>query len=285
LSEAKRTLLIVEDDLDLAEMLTGYFRSQDFEVVSAYRGSEAIQACRTGRPDLVILDIRLPDIDGYEVARQLRSNRRTGEIPIIFLTEKRNRADRLQGLELGADDYVTKPFDIQELRLRVRNTLRRSQHGSLNNPVTGLPEGVLLDERLSECLHEDNWGLLLISLLHLDAFSEAYGFVTSDDVLRAVALMIANAARELGNPSDFLGQVGPTDFVIVTTPDSLPALSGRIRSRLEGSLDYFYPQEDRTGGSPAVKDRLAIGIAEVAGERGTFKDLESLKAALFQRRA
>ncbi len=102
------------------------------------------------RPDLTILDIRLPDIDGYEVARRLRSNRRTEDIPIIFLTEKRNRVDRLQGLEIGADDYITKPFDIQELRLRVRNALRRSSHGALNNPVTNLPEGGLVDERLRE---------------------------------------------------------------------------------------------------------------------------------------
>ena len=78
---------------------------------------------------------------GYEVASRLRKNRRTSGIPIIFLTEKRSRSERLQGLELGADDYITKPFDIQELRLRVRNSLQRSTLGSVTNPVTNMPEG------------------------------------------------------------------------------------------------------------------------------------------------
>jgi len=121
----------------------------------------------------------LPDIDGYEVARRLRKDRRTKDVPIIFLTDRRSRSDRLQGLELGADDYVTKPFDVQELRLRVRNALRRSVQGTLTNPVTNLPEGVLVDERLGECLDSTEWGILLIGLENLDGFREAYGFVAS----------------------------------------------------------------------------------------------------------
>jgi PleD family two-component response regulator len=281
LGEAKPTLLIVEDDLDLAEMLQGYFRTQDYEVLTAFRGGEAVQSCRYNHPDLVILDIRLPDFDGFEVARRLRGNRRTEDIPIIFLTEKRNRVDKLQGLELGADDYLTKPFDIQELRLRVRNTLRRSARSALNNPVTGLPEGVLVDERLSECLAEESWGILLISLLHLDAFSATYGFVTSDDVLRAVALMIQNAVRELGSPSDFLGQIGPTDFVVVTTPEALLVLSERIRARLDGSLDYFYPLKDREEGK-ITADRMEIFTTELVGMAGVYPDVDHLKAGLFR---
>jgi len=188
-------ILVVEDDVDVADMLNAYFRVQGYEVQVVNEGGQAVENCRNNRPDLVILDIRLPDVDGYEVARRLRSNRRTGDIPIIFLTEKRQRADRLQGLELGADDYITKPFDIQELRLRVRNALRRTAQGTLTNPVTGLPEGTLLDERLSECLESDGWALLQISLENLDAFREAYGFVASDDVQRAVSLMTFNAVR------------------------------------------------------------------------------------------
>ncbi len=152
--EAKPVLLIVEDDLDVADMLNAYFNVQGFEVQTANWGEDAVKACSSHPPDLVILDIRLPDIDGFEVARRLRTNRRTQTIPIIFLTEKRARSDRLQGLELGGDDYITKPFDIQELRLRVRNALSRTRLGTVTNPVTNLPEGALLDEKLSEALNE-----------------------------------------------------------------------------------------------------------------------------------
>ena len=122
-----------------------------------------MKACRTNHPDLVILDIRLPDIDGFEVARRLRNNQRTQDIPIIFLDRKtRARADRMQGLELGADDYITKPFDIQELRLRVRNSLRRTAPSSLTNPVTGLPEGSLVDERLRRMPGSQRLGRMLV---------------------------------------------------------------------------------------------------------------------------
>ncbi len=140
MAEAKPKILIVEDDPDVAEMLNAYFRVQGYEVFTVNWGEDGVRAGQSVAPDLIILDIRLPDIDGFEVARRLRSDRRTNEIPIIFLTEKRDRGDRLQGLEVGADDYITKPFDVQELRLRVRNALKRVSQGSLTNPVSGLPE-------------------------------------------------------------------------------------------------------------------------------------------------
>ncbi len=279
--DPKKKILIVEDDLDVAEMLTAYFRVQGYEVFTVNWGEDGVRATQTVHPDLVILDIRLPDIDGYEVARRLRGDRRTKDIPIIFLTEKRDRADRLHGLELGADDYITKPFDVQELRLRVRNALRRMGQGSLTNPVSGLPDGALVDERLEECLQKGAWSILLVSLENLDAFRESYGFVASDDVLRAVSLMIHNAMREVGMPDDFLGHLTPSDFILVVTPGNLPAMQERIRSRLEQSLDYFYPIRDREAAAK-MPSRLAIKIAELPSVQGKFENVEALKHALFQ---
>ena len=97
----KPKILIVEDDLDLSEMLNAYFRVQNYEVMTAAWGKDAVQISSEHTIDLIVLDIRLPDIDGYEVCRQLRTQRRTQDTPIIFLTEKRDRVDKLQGLELG----------------------------------------------------------------------------------------------------------------------------------------------------------------------------------------
>lgn len=283
MTENKYKLLIVEDDLDVADMLNAYFRVQGYEVFTVNWGEDGIRACQASRPDLVILDIRLPDIDGYEVARQLRSNRRTADIPIIFLTEKRERSDRLQGLELGADDYITKPFDIQELRLRVRNAVMRARQDSLTNPVTGLPEGVLVDEHLNGCLSRTDWVMLVISLQNLDAFRERYGFVASDDVLRAVSLMIQNALREIGGQDDFIGHLGLTDFVVVTKPERLSALEGRVRSRLEQSLDYFYPIKDREQIAKSNK-RLEIKVGVLRPSEARFTSLDALKTALLRQR-
>ena len=279
MADAKHKILIVEDDPDVAEMLNAYFRVQGYEVFTVNWGEDGVRAGQSVLPDLIILDIRLPDIDGYEVARRLRSDRRTQEIPIIFLTEKRERADRLQGFEVGADDYVTKPFDVQELRLRVRNALRRVSQGSLTNPVSGLPEGPLVEERLSDAIHKSGWALLHISIIHLDSFREAYGFVASDDVLRAISLMIYNTIKEFGGTEDFLGHVTPTDFVVVMTPDTLSTFREKIRSRLEQSLDYFYPIKDREQASKR-SDRLSIKVIDVPSVFGRYSSADQLKKDL-----
>ena len=281
-ADTKAKILIVEDDLDVAEMLNAYFRVQGYDVFTVNWGEDGVRAAQTVLPDLVILDIRLPDIDGYEVARRVRTDRRTNEIPIIFLTEKRERVDRLQGFEVGADDYITKPFDVQELRLRVRNALKRVSQGSLTNPVSGLPEGPLVEEKLSDVIHKSGWALLHITINHLDSFREAYGFVASDDVLRAISLMVQNTMKETGSTDDFIGHISPTDFVVVVSPANMPPFQERIRSRLEQSLDYFYPIKDR---DTVVKqpNRLAIHINEIPSVYGRYTSVEQLKKDLLSK--
>ena len=163
---------------------------------------------------MILLDIRLPDIDGYEVCRQLRTFHTTRNIPIIFLTERNERSDRLAGLELGVVDYITKPFDIQELRLRARNAMRRA--GGMyakENPVTGLVEGEPVERRLEQLAGGDEeWGLLLVTLRGLNHFREQYGFVASDDVLRAASLILKNVIKESGDEDDLVGQLAYNEF-------------------------------------------------------------------------
>jgi len=279
MSETKQKILIVEDDPDVAEMLTAYFRSQEYEVFTVNWGEDGVRSAVQVSPELVILDIRLPDIDGYEVATRLRRDRRTADIPIIFLTEKRDRSDKLQGLEIGADDYITKPFDVQELRLRVRNALKRVSQGSLTNPITGLPEGALVDEKLSEVLGKDGASLLYISIQNMGAFREAYGFVASDDVLRAISLMIVNTLREFSRPDDFLGHLSATDLVLVVPPASLQVLRDKLKSRLEQSVEYFYPLKDREQIAKRP-DRLGAKLAEFASLKNFTADVSKFKAGL-----
>lgn len=279
MDEAKPTILVVEDDLDIADMLNAYFRVQGYDVLTVNWGEDGVRAAQTSNPGLVILDIRLPDIDGFEVARRLRSNRRTKEIPIIFLTEKRERNDRLRGLELQADDYITKPFDIQELRLRVRNAMQRSRQGSLTNPVTEMPEGSLVDETLAANLKRSDVVMQVVSLKNLDRFREVYGFVATDDLLRAVSLMIRDALRDLGNGEEFVGHITNSDFVIITRPTQAAALKDRINKRLEQSFDYFYSDQDREIGTFRNR-RLALTINEVVPSAGKYADAAQLREAL-----
>ncbi len=279
----KPKILIVEDDLDLSEMLNAYFRVQNYEVMTAAWGKDAIQITTDHVVDLIVLDIRLPDIDGYEVCRQLRTQRRTQDVPIIFLTEKRDRVDKLQGLELGVVDYITKPFDIQELRLRVRNALSRAARLSTTNPVSDLPENELVDEKLNGLILTDKeWALVLMAIGGLNEFREQYGFVAADDVLRAVTLMIRNAVREHGNEEDFIGHLGPEDFIVITTPEKVGEIRQRIENRVRQSREYFYPLKDRERAKEAAEAkqlRLRSGLLEKSA--GSYDDVDAIKTALY----
>ncbi len=273
----EHSLLIVEDDVDVAEMLEAYFRAQGYRARKVHWGEEAVRVCRETSPDLVILDIRLPDIDGYEVARRLREGRRTKDIPIIFLTEKRGRDNRLRGLALGADDYLTKPFDIQELRLRVRNALRRTGQPSLLNTVTGLPESGLVDEQLKAAAGRGDRAFLAIELAGLEAFRERYGFLAADDALRAISLMIANALREDGDPADFLGHLDTATFVVITSTSRADTLAESLHRRLSQALVYFYPLQDRPEPSQLPPEgplalRLACLTGRVPGEAEAIRE-------------
>ncbi|MBZ0310804.1 MAG: response regulator [Anaerolineae bacterium] len=284
MSEEKAQILIVEDDLDLAEMLNAYFRVQGYEILTATWGEDAVRMALEHKPDLVVLDIRLPDITGYEVCKQIRSNRLTADIPIIFLTEKRDRVDKLTGLELGVVDYITKPFDIQELRLRVRNTLRRAQQSTLMNPITNTAEVALTDDHLTTILSQHNeWAMLTMRIQGLDYFRELYGFVAADDVLRAVSLMLNNAVRDAGEESDFIGHLDTNSFVIITSPDRVNAIRERIEVRLQNSLDYFYPLKDRDKlRSTSDEIRLQLIIGTLTNKDGEFHGLDELKTALLR---
>ena len=273
----KPRILIVEDDSDLLEMLDAYFRVQDYDVLTAAWGQKALKVAADEPLHLIMLDIRLPDIDGYEVCRQLRLQRRTQDVPIIFLTEKRDRVDRLQGLELGVVDYITKPFDIQELRLRVRNAITRAAQLAMTNPVTELPEAGLLDDRLNTVIHSGQaWALLLLAIGGLNTLRELYGFVAADETLRAMALMVRNAVREFGGEGDFIAHLGAEDFVILTTPDRVESIRERIETRLRQSMTHFYRPKEREEGADFL--RLDTGVIDHTTD--TFTHVEKVKRLL-----
>ena len=276
-------LLIIEDDIDIADMLNAYFRVQGYEVLISNWGEDGILAVANFKPDLVLLDIRLPDIDGYEVAKRLRADRKTKNIPIVFLTEKRDRADRLQGLEIGADDYITKPFDVQELRLRVRNAIKRANQDTITNPVTGLPEGEIVLEQIREYIRKGSWAILLVSLQNVEAFRDQYGFVASDDVIRAVGLMLNNSLVETGSSEIFIGHLTATEFLLLTSPCSATNLGEQVQNRLMQALDYFYPIKDREQVN-AQSGRLVIDTTGLSSFDGHFITADEVRSALYQRK-
>ncbi|HEY76853.1 MAG TPA: response regulator [Thermoflexia bacterium] len=272
-------ILIVEDEPNTAEMLETYFSSQGYLVSTVDEGKKALTFVQEVLPDVILLDIRLPDIDGYEVCRQLRGHWRTANIPIVFLTEKRDRGDRLTGLELGAVDYITKPFDVQELRLRVRNILRRSDERPVAHPVTGLPYASAVDEHLHRLMKQPRWAVVAVGMDGLEPFADMYGFVARDDVLRAVALIIRRTVQEEIGEETFVGQLDDTSFVLITAPEHAQRLQDVLRARLQEAVAFFYPRADwdagkRENGSPLPQ--LSIHFGLLTGPT-TAQDVEALR--------
>ncbi len=272
-------LLIVEDDLDLAEMLSAYFGMQGYAFASTGRGEEAIRLASAHPPDLILLDIRLPDIDGLEISRRLRESHITRYVPIIFLTERRGRLDRLQGLSIGMTDYITKPFDIHELRLRVHNTLERATLLREANPVTGLPERGRVFEAvlgMRGAAPGASLELLVARLLGLWTFREMYGFVASDDVLRLIGLTLSNAMSETCGEAGFCGHLDDDVFVLMAPTAAINALRERVVERLRGTLDLFYPADNR-GEHARTDDRLALALSHVASPPPPGADWDEIR--------
>lgn len=290
---SKGRILVVEDDLDISQMLRLYFDSQGYEVLTVMRGNDALEMCRKKQPNVVVLDIMLPDMDGYDVCRELRGNLRTSHIPIIFLTQKDERSDKIAGLELGADDYITKPFDIEELKLRVQGAMRRAEATSLTDPTTGLPSAKLIEEQLKQLVTRDDWAMLYVVLNHIDAFTETQDIVARDDFLRFVAMSLNEAVEAYGTSNDFIGHTSGNDFMIITTPAVVDPIKAEFSQRFEQTVPTFYDFLTREQGYVVYIDRdgneqksplmsLCIGVLTAAD--GPFPDIRML-AAEARRRA
>jgi diguanylate cyclase (GGDEF)-like protein len=281
----KARLLVVEDDIDIGNMLKIYFSGMDFDVDVAVRGSDALEKTKHVLPHLIVLDIMLPDIDGYEVCRNLRTSMRTSHIPVIFLTQKDERSDKLQGLELGADDYITKPFDIEELKLRVQGAIRRSERESLTDPRTGLPAGRLIEEQLRRIIRERGWALLDARVNYFDAFKDVYGFVAGDDVLRFTSMLIGEVVDEFGTTSDFIGHAGGDNFIIITTEAKADAIKARLKERFDQEVQTHYNFIDRQQGfvnAPAADGTtvkvpfMTMSVGVVSPSAHSFADIREI---------
>lgn len=281
----KARLLIVEDDIDIGNMLKIYFAGMDFDVDVAVRGSDALEKTKHALPHLIVLDIMLPDIDGYEVCRNLRTNMRTSHIPVIFLTQKDERSDKLQGLELGADDYITKPFDIEELKLRVQGAIKRAERESLTDPRSGLPAGRLIEEQLRRIIREKGWALLDARVNEFEPFKDVYGFVAGDDVLRFAAMLINEVVDEAGSASDFIGHAGGDNFIIITSEDKAAAIKTRLKERFDKEVQTHYNFIDRQqgfvqapspDGSTVKVPFMTLSVGVVSPSENSFADIREI---------
>ena len=253
------TILVVDDDPDIARFVEVNLRSAGYDVAVAGDGEEALDKAAEIRPDLVLLDVMMPRIDGFEVAQRLRRSPQTANTSIIMLTAKALSADKVTGLQSGADDYIIKPFDPIELLARVKGTLRRAKEMRNLSPLTGLPGNIRIQEEIERQVRDGQpFAVLYCDLDNFKAYNDQKGFVRGDRLIQSVARIIQDAVVEHVGTEGFVGHVGGDDFVAVLPPDPSEDVAKRICERFDEARSEFYEPEDLERGFVRVEDRKGV---------------------------
>jgi len=248
---APPTILVIEDERPIAQLLVQSLDLEGYATRVAYTGEAGLALAVREAPHLILLDLMLPGIDGFEVVTRLRSNLRTSHIPVVVLSARHDTADKVRAFACKADDYLTKPFVHGELMARIQTQLRHVQD-NLRSPLTSLPAGQTVEQTIAQRLNDAQsgaqWSILYFDLDHFKAFNDAYGFLRGNDLIRLLASIAADTVRAEGGPGDFLGHIGGDDFILITTPERVVPICEMMLARWSAeSLAYYLPDDARRG--------------------------------------
>jgi diguanylate cyclase (GGDEF)-like protein len=245
----KKKILIIDDSRFSAKCISNILEAADFETIYAATGQEGLQMVRKGRPNLVLLDVVLPDMSGFDVCRILRDSENNNLMPIIMLTSQDSQEDKLIGLELGADDYIVKPFNEREMISRIRNTLRRIDKNRGANPLTGLQGNLAIEAEVSHKIEKkQQFAAIYADIDNFKAYNDLYGFAQGDVAIKLTADIIMEQVNSLGAEDDFIGHIGGDDFIVITEPDYAEAISAGIIEQFDYKIRQLYTQEDLESG-------------------------------------
>jgi diguanylate cyclase (GGDEF)-like protein len=250
-------ILVVDDDADIARFVQVNLVAEGFSVIVAHDGEEALKVVAEQRPDLAVVDLMMPGVDGLELTRRLRGNPTTSSMPIIMLTAKALTIDKVMGLTVGADDFMVKPFDTMELVARIHSTLRRMKEFRESSPLTGLPGNTrILSEISARAARRADFAVGHVDIDRFKTVNDVYGFGRGDEFIAALAKALEQASTDLpDDPPPFVGHVGGDDFVIVCTPDQIRTVSERAVSAFERAADQLYDPVDAARGYVEKADR------------------------------
>ena len=253
---AAKRVLIVDDDRNLRKIIQTNLEVAGYNVVVAGDGVEAMRVLDSLRPDLIVLDVMMPGMDGYEVAKRIRSHPGNARMPIIMLTAKGEVEDKLAGFDAGIDDYIAKPFDPDELIARARANIRRVEAGAALSPLTRLPGNLAIEAELRRRIDaREPFAVLYLDLDNFKAFNDVYGFARGDEAIRLLARTCDEIIRRRGTNEDFVGHIGGDDFLIVAMPDRSERIARDIIDGFEREIRMLYSDEDRRRGYIETSDR------------------------------
>lgn len=249
-------ILIADDEADIRDILKITLAEENYETLEATNGEEALEIIRAKPLDLVLLDYKMPKMDGRTLCNLIKKDLLLQHLPIIMVTGKGEVTDKIDGIDAGADDYIVKPFEPQELLARIRMILRRTKRDLEANPLTRLPGNVAILNELSNCIESKKpFASCYVDLDKFKAYNDKYGFEHGDTVIRETARILLNACKECGCPNDFVGHIGGDDFVVVTTPDLANKICEKVIHDFDQISPTFYNQEDRANGFIVGLDR------------------------------
>ncbi len=279
-------ILIADDDKSMCQILQVLLQSQGYEVLLAHDGYELLRIAQEYPLDLILVDLMMPAMDGYEAIRQIRNDTRTSYLPILILTARSNPDEVVTGFESGADDYIIKPFDIDELLARIKRHLWRAAQRPVYSPLTGLAGNVLLTEELKYRIKSNEpFALLYIDLDNFKAFNDVYGFARGDRMIRLLADVLLTGVSRYQHKQDFIGHIGGDDFAIITTPDILHPLCTTLIEQFDACVHKLYDPEDIQRGYLQSVDRqgvlrqfpiTSISIGVVTNCHRSFTDYEEV---------
>jgi diguanylate cyclase (GGDEF)-like protein len=284
-------ILVVDDDADIARFVEFNLRLHGFEVMLAGDGQEALEVIEKRRPDLAVVDLMMPRVDGLELTRRLRADPMTSALPVIMLTAKGMTVDKVHGLTAGADDYLVKPFDTAELIARVSSTLRRNKEFREVSPLTGLPGNSRIRREITDRVRNGvDYAVGYIDIDRFKSVNDRYGFVRGDEFISALARSLHRAVVSVGLPPAFLGHIGGDDFVIVCAPEQVRPLTERAVIDFERTADDLYDQVDAQRGYVELPDRrgnlqraalvtLSIGVSLSTPEKRFTNPIEAIAVA------
>ncbi len=274
----KSRVLVADDDPSTRALINMALQEAGYDCVLAADGRSALEQARAMRPDLVVLDVGMPFMTGDEVQRELRRDPRTRYIPVVFVTAKRTTAEMAARLRNGADDYVAKPFDVDELVARIESALRRAAELRSLNPLSGLPGNLTIAHEIDARLADGSeTACLYVDVDHFKDFNDRHGFARGDELIAHLADLLSQTVGELGDDT-FIGHVGGDDFVVLTSDGRAEEVAGAIIARFDASIPALYDADDRARGWVEAPDRrgrmrrvpfvtVSIGVVPLRPER------------------
>lgn len=264
----KEKILTIDDDADIRDVLL-LTLSDHYEVVQAANGQEGLQLLLGKPPDLIICDYKMPVMDGRQFCQAVKKDILLQHIPIIMLTGKGEVEDKVTGINAGADDYIVKPFEPQELLARIKMILRRTERSLDANPLTHLPGNVSIMDELQRRIDGNKpFAVGYADLDKFKAYNDKYGFERGDEVIRQTARVLIKAVRDKGSADAFLGHIGGDDFVFVCDDAEADGISRVVVDEFDKISPLFYNEEDRKNKFIITKDRqgneIRIGFLSIS---------------------